>query len=295
MNAPTLHSSVLATILLFCSSCSSMGVRGGDYRIYETASGEEIEFEQMISDLSAVDVVFLGEEHGNDAGHRLQLWTIRQLHQNRPELVISLEQFEADVQARLDAYLVGEISEEEFLTTSRPWGNYTEHYRPIIEYARREGIPVIAANIPRPLASRVAKEGGLYAVGHEEFAPWEVWTDEPEYAQLFAEAMGRTHIDENDKGLQRWFDAQCIKDSMMAKSIAGVWQDPSSSEQPLVVHLCGKFHSNYGLGTVSRLERRREGLDIKIVSMVSDETLRRPLTADERRTGDFIWIVEPAD
>lgn len=295
MKAPTLHSALLALLVCAISSCSTLGIRGGDYRVYETQGGTEVELDAMALDLAQADVVFLGEEHDNDAGHRLQLWTVKMLAEERPDLVISLEQFEADIQDVLDAYLAGDIDEEEFLANSRPWGNYHEHYRPIVEFARREGLPVVAANIPRPLASRVAKEGGLYAVGHERFAPWDVWTDEPEYAQRFARAMGRTHISDSDTGLQRWFAAQCIKDAMMAESIAEVWNDLEPGRRPLVVHLCGKFHSDFGLGTVSRLKRRRGELDVRIVGMESDEVLRRELTEYERRLGDYVWLVEPMD
>ena len=301
MNAPSSpdrNSSLVGVgvaALLLCASCASIGIRGGDYRVYETAGGSEIELETMVAELAQADVVFLGEEHDNDAGHRLQLWTVKMLADQRPNLILSMEQFEADVQDTLDAYLRDEISEEEFLAGSRPWGNYAEHYRPIVEFAKRRGFPVLAANIPRPLARSVAY-GGLYEVGHERLAPWNVWTDEAEYAELFARAMGRTHMDNDDSGLQRWFAAQCLKDEKMAESIAAVWSDDLvRPESPLVVHLCGKFHSNYGLGTVSRLQRRRGELDLRVVGMNSDSVLKRELSPDERRQGEYLWLVEPMD
>lgn len=280
--------------LLF-ASCSGLGVRGSDYRLYEAPSGEEIELDAIVADLATRDVVFLGEEHDNDVGHQLQLWTVRQLYRSRPNLVISLEQFEADVQERLDLYLGGAITEEELLAEARPWGNYAAHYRPVVEFARERNLPVIAANIPRPLASRVAKRG-LDAVGGERFAPWFVWTDEPEYRRLFAEAMGRGHAmgGEVDEGLERWFTAQCIKDEKMAQSIAGVLA-AAGDDAPLVVHLCGKFHSDYHLGTVSRLKRYRPGADVAVVSMQSDDRLGRDLSEDERRVGEYLWVVRPQD
>ena len=71
-------------------------------------------------------------------------------------LVLALEMFERDVQDTLDAYLKGEIPEDEFLEQARPWPNYLEDYRPLIEFAKSKGIPVIAANIPRRAAAAVA-------------------------------------------------------------------------------------------------------------------------------------------
>lgn len=202
-----------------------------------------------------------------------------------------MEQFEADVQGPLDMYLLGAIDEAEFLEYSRPWGNYPEHYKPLVEFAKERGYPVIAANIPRPLARRVSR-GGLETIGGESYAPWHVWVDEPEYYALFARAMGRPEADASDVGLQRWFAAQCVKDEKMAESIAGVLAG-IEGPRPLVVHVCGKFHSDKHLGTVSRLARRRPELDIAVVSMKSDSKLRRDLSDDERSRGESMWLVKP--
>jgi uncharacterized iron-regulated protein len=295
MPTTTPLAALFALVPLALTSCSTFGLRGGDYRIYETRSGAEIELEQMVAELASADVVFLGEEHDNDAGHRLQLWTVEMLADGGRPLILSMEQFEADVQEPLDRYLAGEIGAKEFLAESRPWPNYPEHYRPLVEFAKRRGFPVLAANIPRPLASRVAHEG-LYSIGNERLAPWVVWTDEPEYAQRFARAMGRNHFDQADGGLRRWFTAQCVKDEKMAESIVrALGAARAAGQDPLVVHLCGKFHSDYALGTVSRLRRRQPELDLRVVAMNSDEVLRRELGPGERSQGDYLWLVRTQD
>lgn len=38
-----------------------------------------------------------------------------------------------------------------------------------------------------------------------------MWTDEPECAQRFARAKGRTHMSDAETGLQRWFASQYLK------------------------------------------------------------------------------------
>jgi uncharacterized iron-regulated protein len=279
----------LPLLLVLLASCRASGERV-DHRIY-AGDGAEAALDAMIADLSEADVVFLGEEHDNDVGHRLQLETVRALHAARPELVISLEQFEADVQGVLDLYLAGGIDEAEFLERSRPWPNYAEHYRPVIEYARANGLEVVAANVPRPEARRVAYEG-LGVAGALEHAPWSTWVDEPEYAERFAAAMGRAHMAEEDEGLRNWFAAQCTKDDKMAESIArAVVAGRSAGGDPLVVHLCGRFHSDYRLGTASRLLRRLPTLDVRVVGMDSGGDLGRGLEGDELRLGDYVWRV----
>lgn len=286
------HFAVVLPLLLAvtASACRSTGDSDADSRVYGRA-GQAVAFEAMLDDLAEADVVFLGEEHDNDVGHRLQLEALRGLAARRPEVIVTLEQFESDVQVPLDLYLAGAIDEERFLAESRPWGNYPEHYRPIIEFARANGIPVVAANVPRPLARIVAYEG-LDAVAGRSWVPWSTWTQEPEYAARFARAMGRTHMAEDDVALQRWFSAQCVKDSQMAQSIAVAWRRARTrGGSPLVVHLCGKFHSDYGLGTVSRLARRQPTLDIRVVGMESGGDLDRAPDKAERAIGDYIWRV----
>ena len=60
-------------------------------------------------------------------------------------VVLSLEQFERDAQPALDDYLAGRIDEAAFLAKARPWGNYREAYRPLIEFCKARGLPVVAA------------------------------------------------------------------------------------------------------------------------------------------------------
>jgi uncharacterized iron-regulated protein len=275
--------------LLFSALAACSGPSSGSYRVFELQADRQVRLSDAVDALARADVVFLGEEHDNEVGHRLQLRILELLHDRRPELVLSLEQFEADVQFWLDAYLAGDTDEATFLKHSRPWGNYAEHYRPIVEWARKEGIPVVAANIPRPLASRVSRHG-FRSVAGNELTPWEVELEEPRYEELFANAMGG-HGSLDDPRMRRFFEAQCLKDEKMAESIEKAL---ASGERPLVVHLGGKFHSDRRLGTVSRLARRRPDVDIAVVSMSSGEDLSRPLSRGERAAGDFLLRV-PAE
>ena len=64
-------------------------------------------------------------------------------------LVLSMEMFEKDNQEKVNDYLAGKITEEEFIKTSRPWPRYITDYKPMIEFAKAHKIPVIASNIPR--------------------------------------------------------------------------------------------------------------------------------------------------
>jgi uncharacterized iron-regulated protein len=71
----------------------------------------------------------------------------------------SLEMFERDVQIVLDEYVKDLITEKKFLDDSRPWNNYKTDYRPLVEYAKQNKLPVIAANAPRRYINMVSRGG----------------------------------------------------------------------------------------------------------------------------------------
>ena len=112
--------------------------------------------EPALEYLLGYNVIFFGEDHDSRAAHDGELTLLTELSGRDASLVLALEMFERDVQDTLNAYLDGTISEDNFLELSRPWPNYQEDYRPLVELAKNRGIPVIAANVPRRTAAGVA-------------------------------------------------------------------------------------------------------------------------------------------
>jgi len=245
----------------------------------------------MADALAGVDVVFLGEEHNNNVGHTLQLELTEALLERRGTLAVSLEMFERDVQDQINLYLMGAIEEPRFLAHSRPWPNYEEHYRPVVELAREHGLPVIAANCRRALASRVAGEG-LNAVAGDAWGAAQVDAWPGPYRDQFMEAMG-DHAQQMGSKIDDFFASQCLKDDTMAESIARLL-DEAGEDAPMVVHWCGKFHSDHYLGTVERLLARRPDLTVAVVTMVSTKSRGRDLTETEQASADYVWLVPPA-
>lgn len=255
--------------------------------IISASTGSRVEMPTLIEDFAKRDVVFLGEEHDNSAGHQMQLDIIRRLHARRADLVISMEMFERDVQGVLDDYLRGRIDEETFLKHSRPWGNYAEHYRPIIEYAKAEGLDVIAANAPRRSARKVAQGGGDMSA----YTARRTTAPKDQYWMLFQEAMKEHPGEMSEKALLGMYAAQCMKDDTMAESIDDYLRG-RPHRRPLVVHLCGKFHSDYGLGTVVRLLQRRPLATVGVASMTSAEDVKTADVQKDLEKGHYLLVVQ---
>jgi len=119
----------------------------------------------MVLALAKADVVLVGEQHDDPNTHRLELAVLEGLLRRRVSLVVGLEMFERDVQPALDRYLAGSITEEQFLHDARPWPRYGTDYRPMVEFARVHGIPVIGSEVPRRIAGDVSKNGLAPLVG----------------------------------------------------------------------------------------------------------------------------------
>lgn len=227
-----------------------------------------------------VSVVLLGEVHDDNVAHALQLTFLQACEAvceaRGQTLILSLEMFEADVQRVLDEYVVHRsIREQDFLQDSRPWGNYKEHYRPLVEFCRDKGIRVVAANAPRRYVSLVARKGAdalgkLFEADAESYdklglPPLPMPQPSPAYRQKFIETVASKmppqpepqqsgecpfigFKSEDVKAARpEMMEAQQLWDHTMAKSVASLL-NPIGVKAPFVVHICGAFHCSHGLG-----------------------------------------------
>ncbi|XZE21250.1 ChaN family lipoprotein [Pirellulaceae bacterium SH449] len=232
--------------------------------IVDLKDGSEMTTEAFADELHGVEVLVLGEEHDSDGAHRMQLAIIEELVKSGRNIAISTEMFERDCQGVLNEYLADRIDEEAFLASSRPWRNYAQHYRPIIELAKSHRLPVLASNTPREIASMVSK-GESIPSPLSPFHARSTSAGKDLYWENFVNAMkGHGGMDGSDAA-RLFFESQCLKDDTMAESITDFLA--CHSHRPvLVVHLCGKFHSDYGLGTVSRILTRNGLARVVVVS-----------------------------
>ena len=249
-------------------------------RVFVTEQNQLSDFEALIADVATADVVFVGEQHDDPNTHRLEAALLEGLLRRGVAPTVSLEMFERDVQPLVDAYLAGTKSESEMLADARPWPRYKTDYRPLVELARANGWPVIASNVPRRLASAVAK-GGRAVIDDLPPADRQLMAAALEcpldgYFDRFAESMA-SHPAPNQTPEQlremseRYYWSQCVKDETMAEAIAAA---VARREKPgPVVHYNGAFHSDFGLGTAERVRRRLPGKRIVIISILPVESL----------------------
>ena len=251
------------------------------YRIVTPATVAETTPQQMIERLTRADIVFFGEQHDDPETHRAEAELLGAIGRTGRPVVLSLEMFERDVQPVLDDYLGGRVSESEFLARSRPWDRYATDYRRLIELAKQNRWRVVAANVPRPLASAIGRKGfaafDTLTTSERRTASREhVCPPTDDYHARFMESM-QSHApplgpaprasDSLPTAMaERFYLAQCVKDETMAESIVDARL--ASPRDAIVVHFDGAFHSDYSQGTVARVKRRQPGWILAVVSAV---------------------------
>ena len=106
-------------------------------------------------------VVLLGEVHDNAAQHALRIAALRQLVERGARPAIAFEQFDREHQADIDRARRERPRDADYLLAeakgSNDW-NWT-FYRPFIQLALDHHLPIVAANLSRADAMRVAIDG----------------------------------------------------------------------------------------------------------------------------------------
>jgi len=253
-----------------------------------------VDYAQVLTAMKSADAVFVGEIHDDSLTHVVEHRILDDLSSISNQRAVALEMFERDVQGLLTDYLVGTISEETFLAGSRPWGNYHTDYRPLVELAKKRGMPVLAMNVPRRYAGQVAMrgEGALAAVPDSEkvFIARELKALDDEYKKRFMDQMGGMH---RPKAMQRVspdniYKAQCLKDDTMAESLATFMEN---NPKTTIVSYQGDFHSAFGLGIVKKLKLLKPDVKTTVISVVPVEGNWREIDAEWKGRGDFVFVV----
>jgi aminopeptidase N len=239
--------------------------QGQHYSIMEPPRGmvlpQALTFDQIMDRLLDYRVIHVGETHTSYEDHLLQLRVIQSLHHRDPDLAIGMEMFPRPAQEALDRFLTGEYSEWEFLKKSdyfEVWGFDYRLYREILDFARQNGLPLIALNLEKGITSKIFREGTVAALTAEEKAklPPERDLDLPGYlarlASVYAMHNQAGHGNGDDK-FKGFIQAQALWDETMAASAAEYLE--ANPGRRLVV-LAGRGHVVKDSGIPPRLARR---------------------------------------
>ena len=270
------------------------------YRVYD-GQGNPSSLDAIVKAMSDADAVFLGEQHDDAVGHAIEAELFRRAvaeYMGKRKLALSMEMFERDVQTIVDEYLSGLITEQHFLSSSRPWPNYKTDYRPLVELAKEKKLDVIAANAPRRYVNMVSRNGrdslnGLSKQAKTWLAPLPYPEPSQTYRDKFNALMSGNSGDPstrmNPNAATNLIYSQSLWDATMANSVANYLKANKGS---LVVHLNGGFHTESRLGTIEQLMNYRPKTKVVVVTMQYADDVSKFDAAKRKGIGDFVILTD---
>ena len=280
---------IILFLLPFC--VSAQDPMAAHYKIYSSSKQRIVAIDEIVNDLNKADVLFFGEEHNDSAGHYLEHAIFEKLAEKFPgKLALSMEMFESDCQIPLNEYLAGFIREKIFITEARAWKNYKD-YRPMIELAKANHIPVTAANAPARYANMTNRLGlisleQLDAGGKAFLPPLPIDTATGKYYDNFVEVMGGHAAVSSSKV----FQAQNLWDATMGYNIAKAYKAHPGFK---IFQVNGGFHSEEKLGTAAQLKKYAPGIRILNIAAYADDSFDNPDWSKFTAKGDYIILTDP--
>lgn len=284
----------IIVLILLVSVAQAFSQTPSKYSVF-TGKGDASSIEAIVNALEGTDAVFLGELHDDSVGHAVQFEifkkAVEKYYPSR-KVTLSLEMFESDVQIILDEYLKGLISENHFMLSSRPWGNYKTDYRPLVELAKEKRLDVVAANAPRRYVNMVSRGGRealnpLTKEAKKWLAPLPYAEASDAYSKKFKALMGPSP--EAQMGIDKILSSQSLWDATMAYSVA---RSLKKNKGSLVVHLNGGFHTENRLGTVEHFLRYRKKAKALVVTIKYVDDFRNFNKARDTDVGDFVILTD---
>jgi len=284
----------IIVLILLVSVAQAFSQTPSKYSVF-TGKGDASSIEAIVNALEGTDAVFLGELHDDSVGHAVQFEifkkAVEKYYPSR-KVTLSLEMFESDVQIILDEYLKGLISENHFMLSSRPWGNYKTDYRPLVELAKEKRLDVVAANAPRRYVNMVSRGGRealnpLTKEAKKWLAPLPYAEASDAYSKKFKALMGPSP--EAQMGIDKILSSQSLWDATMAYSVA---RSLKKNKGSLVVHLNGGFHTENRLGTVEHFLRYRKKAKALVVTIKYVDDFKNFNKARDTDVGDFVILTD---
>ncbi len=251
--------------------------------LLRVADGARLSLEEVLPDLFAARLVFVGELHDQPAHHDAQLRVIRAFHESDRPVAVGLEMFRAESQPLLDRWVRGALSLEEFLLAYYDnWNFPWVYYREIFLYAREHGIPLVGLNVPEATIRQVAR-GGFASLSAEEAGELPAVRCEVDaaYEDFIRRALGM-HGQEG-RTFRNFCEAQLLWDTAMAANLVRFLEaNPDHS----VVVVTGSGHA-WRRGIPEQVSRIRPFSTRVVVPELPRRLERAWATAGE---ADYLWL-----
>ncbi len=251
--------------------------------IYDTIQKKIINFEELIEQLAAARVVYVGEHHTSSAHHQVQLDIIRTLVESGRKIRVGMEMFDHTYQDRLDRWSAGDVEWDLFLKRSHWYANWRFDdtlYKEILLYIKERQLKLVGLNIPFHLPRKISV-GGLDSLRASERKqlPQKIDTADAEH-RAYVEKIFKMHQTKGRQDFDNFYAAQCTWEDGMAQAVA----DNLGNDTMVVI--AGNGHIVRKFGIPNRAYKRSKA-PFRTIYMA---TPGEPISLE---VGDFIWVTEP--
>lgn len=300
---------VMCAVMIQFEFVAAQEISADNYVIYSTKAGKTIAIENIVKDFKNYDIIIFGEEHNDAVTHYLQLVLLQSLSEKYGNsLTLSMEMFDRDVQVVLDEYLDGMISEKHFTKDARAWFNYSD-YRAMVEYAKDNGIDIIAANAPMRYTNMASMQGqesllSLSKTAKTFIAPLPYDTATGMHREKLMQVLNEVKMPVMKKdSVQKSMMPSAAMRSLNINQGQSLWNATmaysiheylSLHSGKKILHLHGKFHSDEYFGVPDFLQKYDATLKYLVITTLSDDSFPDIDFAQYEGLADYIIATDPS-
>jgi len=248
--------------------------------IISTQTKTAVSFEDLMTDLSKVQVIYVGEQHHDAAHHKIQLDIIKAVFKTHPDIAVGMEMFDQTYQPILNLWSAGELEQASFLEKVHWYANWKfnfDLYEDILEFIRAKKLRLIGLNIPFHIPPKIAV-GGLsnLSASDKKHLPNNIDTSNSAH-RTYVEQVFKFHHVRGRTNFEYFYEAQCVWEDTMASAVA------RNLKNGKMVVLAGNGHIIRKFGIPDRAFRRT-GAAFRTIYLGTVES------EIESNYADYIWV-----
>jgi uncharacterized iron-regulated protein len=250
--------------------------------IISTKTEKPVSFEDLITDLSRVQIIYLGEKHNDPAHHEIQLRVIKTLFKANQNIAVGMEMFDRTYRQVLSLWSAGELDQAEFLKKVHWYANWKFDfvlYKDIIDFIKKNNIRLVGLNLPPHIPRKIAI-GGIESLSNDEkkHLPKKITTSNADHRAYVEQVFKQHHVKGMDN-FEFFYTAQCVWEDTMAESVA------MNLEDDQMIVMAGNGHIIHKFGIPDRAFSRT-GASFRTI------TLTPAGSEAELSFADYIWVTQ---
>lgn len=287
---------LLSLLLLVClagCAASRLTLTGHPLagRVWDVAQQRFITPEEAETRIAAADIALLGEIHDNPAHHRLQARLLQRAGEQGRRPALAMEQFDSEWQAAIDAARASSSSAAAVAKAGRiSTGWEWPLYKPLVAYALKLQLPIVAANFSR------SRTKAVFAGGHAALGDGEAGRLGLDQAWTAAQNAGMRrllvegHCGDDSPVIDKLIPVQRARDAYMADAIL-------ARSGAGVVATIGRVHARADIGVPLYLQRRapeKRVLSLGLVEVMEGNSDPADYADAAPGIHDLVWFTPAA-